>query len=113
MASDCLFCRIVSRDIPATIVSENAHCVAFRDVAPKAPTHVLVVPKQHVASLDAAADGEQLGQVLLMAAQVAREQGIAADGYRTVFNTNAGAGQTVFHLHAHVLGGRPLAWPPG
>lgn len=113
MPSDCLFCRIVAREIPATIVAEDEHCLAFRDIAPKAPTHVLVIPKDHVATLDVARDATMLGRVLLMAAEVARESGIAEEGYRTVVNTNAGAGQTVFHLHAHVLGGRHLSWPPG
>ena len=113
MASDCLFCRIVQREIPATIVAEDAYCLAFRDLSPKAPTHVLVIPKVHIETLDAATDGEALGRVLLMAAAVARLEGIAPSGYRTVINTNAAAGQTVFHLHAHVLGGRDLAWPPG
>ena len=113
MASDCLFCRIVQREIPATIVAEDAHCLAFRDLSPKAPTHVLVIPKLHVETLDAATDEDVLGRVLLMAAAVARLEGIALSGYRTVINTNAAAGQTVFHLHAHVLGGRHMAWPPG
>src|SRR5262245_52675781 len=106
MSSDCLFCRIVRREIPSTIVAEDEHCLAFRDIAPKAPTHILVIPKIHVDSLDAADDSAALGRVLLMAASVARQEGIATEGYRTVVNTNAGAGQTVFHLHAHVLGGR-------
>lgn len=113
MASDCLFCRIIEREIPAAIIAEDAHSLAFRDIAPKAPTHVLVVPKVHIESLDTAADADVLGRILLMAADVARQEGIATAGYRTVLNTNAGAGQTVFHIHAHVLGGRHLAWPPG
>jgi len=113
MVNDCLFCRIVRHEIPATIVAEDEHCLAFQDIAPKAPTHVLVVPKAHVATLDAAQDATMLGRVMLMAAEVARQAGIASEGYRTVVNTNAGAGQTVFHLHAHVLGGRHLSWPPG
>ena len=113
MSDSCLFCRIVRRELPATIILENEHCVAFRDLNPQAPVHVLVVPRDHVASLDAASDATVVGEVLLMAAEVARQEGIAATGYRTVFNTNAGAGQTVFHVHAHVLGGRHLSWPPG
>jgi histidine triad (HIT) family protein len=113
MSDSCLFCRIVRRELPASIVFENEHCVAFRDLNPQAPVHVLVVPRSHVASLDAADDATMAGEVLLAAAQVARQEGIASTGYRTVFNTNAGAGQTVFHLHAHVLGGRHLSWPPG
>jgi len=113
MSESCLFCRIIRREIPAAIVMETEHCVAFRDVNPQAPVHVLVVPREHVASLDAADDATVVGDVLLAAARVARQEGIASTGYRTVLNTNAGAGQTVFHLHAHVLGGRHLAWPPG
>ena len=113
MSESCLFCRIVRRELPATIILENEHCVAFRDLNPQAPVHVLVVPREHVASLDAASDATVVGEVLLMAAEVARQEGIAATGYRTVFNTNAGAWQTVFHVHAHVLGGRHLSWPPG
>ena len=113
MANDCLFCRIVRKEIPATIVAEDDHCVAFRDIAPKAPTHILVIPREHVATLDDAREAGLLGSVMLMAAEVARREGIVKSGYRTVINTNAGAGQTVFHLHAHVLGGRSLSWPPG
>lgn len=113
MTDKCLFCRIVSGEVLAAVVMQDEHCIAFRDINPQAPTHVLVAPKAHVASLDAPADAELLGRVLLMAADVARHEGIAKPGYRTVINTNAGAGQTVFHLHAHVLGGRPLDWPPG
>jgi histidine triad (HIT) family protein len=113
MSESCLFCRIIAREIPATIILETEHCIAFRDITPRAPTHVLVVPRVHVASLDTATDGAVLGDLLLAAARVARDEGIATAGYRTVFNTNAEAGQTVFHLHAHVLGGRSLSWPPG
>jgi histidine triad (HIT) family protein len=113
MASDCLFCRIARGEIPVTRVAENERCVAFRDINPQAPTHVLVIPREHVASLDDASDPFILGEVLLMARAVARNEGIVAGGYRTVLNTNAGAGQSVFHLHAHVLGGRPMTWPPG
>lgn len=113
MSDSCLFCRIVRRELPATIVLENEHCVAFRDLNPQAPVHVLVVPRDHIDSLDTARDASVIGEVLLAAAEIARQEGIAETGYRTVFNTNAGAGQTVFHLHAHVLGGRHLSWPPG
>lgn len=113
MTSDCLFCRIVRREIPATIVAEDEHTLAFRDINPQAPTHVLVIPRTHVASLDEVEDPLLVGRVMLMAARVARSEGIVAAGYRTVTNTNAGAGQTVFHLHVHVLGGRQLTWPPG
>jgi len=113
MASDCLFCRIARGEIPVTRVAENERCVAFRDINPQAPTHVLVIPREHMASLDEATDPVLLGEVLLMAQAVARHEGLVEGGYRTVFNTNAGAGQSVFHLHAHVLGGRPMTWPPG
>ena len=111
--SDCLFCRIVAGDIPATVVWESDDYLAFRDIEPQAPTHVLVIPRRHVASLDQADDGALLGGALLAAAEVARQEGIAASGYRTVINTNADARQTVFHLHVHVLGGRGMDWPPG
>jgi histidine triad (HIT) family protein len=113
MASDCLFCRIARGEIPVTRVAENERCVAFRDINPQAPTHVLVIPREHMASLDEATDPLILGEVLLMAQAVARNEGLVESGYRTVLNTNAGAGQSVFHLHAHVLGGRPMTWPPG
>ena len=113
MADDCLFCRIVRGEIPAKLVAENEHAVAFRDIAPQAPTHVLVIPREHVASLDTAADPELIGRLMLLAAQIARREGIAEAGYRTVVNTNDAAGQTVFHIHVHLLGGRRLAWPPG
>ncbi|HEY5545185.1 MAG TPA: histidine triad nucleotide-binding protein [Gemmatimonadaceae bacterium] len=113
MASDCLFCRIIRREIPANIVAEDEHCVAFRDIGPQAPTHVLVVPRQHVSTLDDVTDPLLIGRVMVMAAAVARRENVVDAGYRTVVNTNAGAGQTVFHLHVHVLGGRRFAWPPG
>ena len=113
MSSTCLFCKIVRKEIPATIVAENEHCIAFRDISPQAPVHILVVPREHVESLNQARDAELLGRVLLMASEIARAERIDGTGYRTVLNTNAGAGQTVFHLHAHVLGGRTMKWPPG
>ena len=113
MASDCLFCRIIRKEIPATFVAEDEHCVAFRDVGPQAPTHILVVPRQHVATLDGVTDPLLIGRAMTMAAEVARSEGLVDAGYRTVINTNAGAGQTVFHLHVHVLGGRRFKWPPG
>lgn len=113
MSSNCLFCRIVRKEISATIVAENEHCIAFRDINPQAPVHILVIPREHSDSLDAARDADMLGRILLLAAEIARNEGISESGYRTVFNTNAGAGQTVFHLHAHVLGGRHMTWPPG
>lgn len=109
----CLFCKIVAREIPANIVAEDEHCLAFRDINPQAPTHVLVIPKEHVPSLNQVTDPAVAGRVLVFARDVAAKEGIAERGYRVVFNTNAEAGQTVFHLHAHVLGGRALDWPPG
>jgi histidine triad (HIT) family protein len=112
MTDSCLFCRIVRGEIPAKIVRQDEHTVAFRDIDPKAPTHILVIPKEHVASLDEASDPAMVGRLMLAAAEIARSEGIT-DGYRTVVNTGAGAGQTVFHLHLHLLGGRKLTWPPG
>lgn len=111
---DCLFCRIVAREIPSTAVYEDDDVYAFADISPQAPVHVLVVPKQHhrdAGSLGGA-DPVLAGRVLQAAAVVAAQEGIADTGYRVVFNTGAGAGQTVFHVHAHVVGGRPLGWPP-
>ncbi|MGQ0626317.1 MAG: histidine triad nucleotide-binding protein [Sporichthyaceae bacterium] len=109
----CLFCRIVSRDIPAQIVAETADTVAFRDINPQAPVHVLVIPREHhqdIAAM-AAADPTLTGRLAADAAAVAQEQGLS--GFRLVFNTGAEAGQSVFHVHGHVLGGRALTWPPG
>jgi histidine triad (HIT) family protein len=113
MADDCLFCRIVRKEIPAKLVAEDEHSIAFRDINPQAPLHVLVIPREHVPSLDQARDAELLGRLSLMAAEIARKEGVAASGYRMVMNTNAAAGQTVFHVHVHVLGGRRLTGPPG
>jgi histidine triad (HIT) family protein len=113
MADDCLFCRIVRKEIPVKLVAEDEHSVAFRDINPQAPVHVLVIPREHVASLDQAKDAEMLGRLSLMAAAIARSEGVSAGGYRTVMNTNAAAGQTVFHVHLHLLGGRSMHWPPG
>ena len=113
MSADCLFCRILRREIPATIVAEDEHCVAFRDIGPQAPTHILIVPRQHVSSLDEVTDPLLIGRAMMMAADLARSEQIVHPGYRIVINTNAGAGQTVFHLHVHLLGGRVMTWPPG
>lgn len=113
MATDCLFCKIIRREIPATIVAEDEHSVAFRDIGPQAPTHVLVVPRQHVSTLDEVSDPLMIGRAMTMAADIARKEKLVDAGYRTVVNTNAGAGQTVFHLHVHLLGGRKFTWPPG
>jgi histidine triad (HIT) family protein len=110
---DCLFCRIVRKEIPAKIVAEDEHCVAFRDIDPKAPVHVLVIPREHIPTLSDAKDPMMIGRIALMAAEVAKQEGIDKSGYRTVINTNADANQTVFHIHMHVLGGRRMGWPPG
>ncbi|WP_184757811.1 histidine triad nucleotide-binding protein [Streptosporangium album] len=113
--ADCLFCKIVAGEIPAKIVHETDRTLAFRDVNPQAPTHVLVVPKDHYpdAAALAAADHGLADDVLKAAHAVAEQEGVAGSGYRLVFNTGAEAGQTVFHVHGHVLGGRGLTWPPG
>lgn len=113
MSQTCLFCRIVRKEIPAAIVAETDDCIAFRDINPQAPVHFLVVPRQHVESLDRVEDAALVGRLALFAADLARREGIAERGYRTVINTNGDAGQTVFHIHLHLLGGRKLAWPPG
>lgn len=113
MADDCLFCKIVRKEIPAKLVYDGDDCIAFRDIDPKAPVHVLVVPREHISSLNEASDPALIGRLAVVAAQIARQEGVAQSGYRTVFNTNRDAGQTVFHLHLHVLGGRSMAWPPG
>lgn len=112
--SDCLFCRIVAGEIPATLVAETADTVAFRDINPQAPTHVLVIPRDHHPDLGsmAAADPALAGRLAGDAAAVATQEGLAG-GWRLVFNTGPDAGQTVFHVHGHVLGGRRLGWPPG
>ena len=94
-------------------MKETPECVAFRDINPQAPVHVLVIPREHVASLNEARDAATIGRLALVAAEIAREEGIADGGYRTVINTNADAGQTVFHVHLHLLGGRRMGWPPG
>ena len=112
---NCLFCRIIAGEVPADIVHQDERCVAFRDINPQAPVHMLVIPRDHTESLDEATQRDEalLGHLLRVAARVANEQGLSESGYRTVINTGAGAGQSVFHLHVHVLGGRPLSWPPG
>jgi histidine triad (HIT) family protein len=113
VANDCLFCRILRKEIPASIVAENEFCVAFRDIKPQAPVHILVIPRAHIASLNETKDPSIVGIMHLFAAQLAKAEGLAERGYRTVINTNADAGQTVFHLHLHLLGGRHMTWPPG
>ena len=113
--SDCLFCQIVNRELNASIVYEDDHVVAFNDINPQAPTHVLVVPRRHIASLNELTpeDDQIVGELARRAAAIAKSRGIATGGYRVVFNTNRDAGQTVFHIHLHLIGGRPLHWPPG
>jgi histidine triad (HIT) family protein len=115
MANDCLFCRIIAGDVPADIVHQDERCVVIRDINPQAPMHVLVIPREHLDSLDDAAQKDEplLGHLQRVAARVSNEQGYDGTGYRTVINTGAEAGQTVFHLHVHVLAGRPFNWPPG
>ena len=114
-AGGCIFCRIVRRELPARIVFEDERIIAFEDIRPRAPVHVLVIPKDHFASLgDAPAGSEELlGELLLRARTVAREKGVGETGYRIVLNTGPDSGQEVPHLHFHVIGGRPLHWPPG
>lgn len=113
--SGCLFCKIVAREIPAQIVHENEHVVAFKDIHPAAPTHALVIPKRHIVGAHDATpeDAALLGQILLAGRDVAEKLGLAEGGYRLVVNNGPNAGQSVFHLHLHVLGGRQMAWPPG
>jgi len=112
---DCLFCKILDGDIPADIIHESESAIAFRDINPQAPTHVLVIPRKHIATINdlAAEDTDIVGGLYLVAREIAQREGIAEEGYRAVMNCNAGAGQTVFHIHLHLLGGRSLGWPPG
>jgi histidine triad (HIT) family protein len=111
----CLFCRIIQREVPASIVYEDDRVLAFNDINPQAPTHVLLIPKRHIGSLnDLEPDDDQIvGELVRRASEIAKERGISASGFRTVFNTNRDAGQTVFHIHLHLVGGRDMAWPPG
>lgn len=113
--TDCLFCRIGAGEIPADIVHETDEVVAFRDINPQAPTHALIIPKRHIASINALQEGDAdiVGKLFLAAKEIARDEGFAEPGYRVVMNCNAAAGQTVFHIHLHLLGGRDLTWPPG
>jgi histidine triad (HIT) family protein len=113
--ADCLFCKIIAGEIPGTIVYQDERVVALRDINPQAPMHVLVVPRRHIASLDdlQPSDDNLLGEMIRRAAAIALEHGHSDRGYRAVFNCNADAGQTVFHIHLHVLGGRRFSWPPG
>lgn len=115
MSEDCLFCKIASGDIPSTEVYADEDFYAFRDINPGAPTHVLVIPRKHIARISEAETGDAalLGRLLLVANDIARAEGIVESGFRYVLNCNADGGQTVFHVHLHMLGGRALAWPPG
>ena len=113
MAESCIFCRIAHGEIPAQMVANKKEIVAFRDLNPQAPVHVLIVPKKHVGSLDDAEDFDLLGRMMSLAAAIARQEKIAKTGYRTVINTGKDGGQSVDHLHIHLLGGRAMTWPPG
>lgn len=112
---DCLFCSIIEKKIPAKIIYEDEHAIAFRDINPQAPTHALVIPRTHIAAVHDAepAHARELGQVLLAARKVAEQEGLVESGFRLVINDGEHAGQTVHHIHVHVLGGRALGWPPG
>ena len=113
--TNCLFCKIINLEIPGSIVFEDERLVAFNDINPQAPTHILIVPKRHIASLNdlTADDDHVIGELVRRAAVLAKDRGISDGGFRTVFNTNRDAGQTVFHIHLHLLGGRSMQWPPG
>ncbi len=113
--SGCVFCRIAARAAPARLLYEDEQCVAFEDIHPRAPVHLLVIPRKHIPGLGADVGGEEmlLGHLLAVAARMAREKGIEQSGFRCVINTNPAAGQTVYHLHLHVMGGRVMRWPPG
>jgi histidine triad (HIT) family protein len=110
---DCIFCKIVAGQVPAKKVGENDGAIAFPDINPMAPKHFLVIPKRHVRSLDEVGDGAAMAPVFALAQQVARDQGLDKTGWRAVINTGKDANQVVFHVHMHVLGGRPMGWPPG
>lgn len=112
---DCIFCKIIAREIPSRILHEDDHVVAFEDVNPQAPTHILIVPYKHIPTLNDTSVDDQalLGNLVLAASRIAQDRQISSSGYRLVLNTNAGAGQSVFHIHLHLLGGRVMSWPPG
>jgi histidine triad (HIT) family protein len=111
--SDCLFCKMVAGDIRPDVVYENDNVLAFKDISPQAPVHILVIPKAHISTLNELNDTRLGGEILEVAAEIAKQFGIGESGYRTVFNCNQDGGQAVYHLHLHLLGGRQLAWPPG
>jgi histidine triad (HIT) family protein len=110
---DCLFCRLIRGEIPANLVAQTPECVAFRDIDPQAPTHVVIVPRAHIPTLADVKDPLIVGQMAKLATEIAKSAGVAESGFRIVVNTNANGGQTVFHLHMHLLGGRRMGWPPG
>ncbi len=113
--NDCIFCKIARKEIPATIIYEDEQVIAFDDLYPKAPQHKLIIPKQHLSTLNDANDNDKhlLGHMMLTAQKLAKQLGIDEEGYRVLINTNKGGGQVVFHLHIHLLGGRTMHWPPG
>jgi histidine triad (HIT) family protein len=111
--TNCLFCKIAAGEVPTDMVVSDDRYVAFRDIAAQAPTHVVVIPRAHVASLNEVVDPDLIGGLMLFAKGVAKKEGLDGPGYRVVINTNADGGQTIFHIHAHVLGGRIMGWPPG
>jgi histidine triad (HIT) family protein len=111
--NDTIFGKIARKEIPVDIIAESERCLAFRDIAPQAPVHILVIPREPFATLNDVHDSSLLGELLTLARCVARQEGLADDGYRIVINTNGNGGQSVYHLHAHVLGGRAMGWPPG
>ncbi len=113
--SDCLFCKIVDKEIPGDIVFENDRILAFRDISPQAPTHILIIPKKHITTTNdiEESDHQVIGEIIHRAALLAKEEGIHKSGYRTVFNCNDEGGQAVYHIHLHLLGGRQMTWPPG
>jgi len=111
--ADCLFCKMVSGEIQPDKIYENDHILAFRDINPQAPVHVLIIPKRHIPTLAELDDGELAGELMLAAKEIAEQEGLATDGYRTVINCKQHGGQDVYHLHLHVIGGRRMRWPPG
>lgn len=112
---NCLFCNILNGDIPAEVVYESTSAIAFRDINPKAPTHVLIIPRKHIATINDIGESDQeiVGSLYIAAKAIAEQEGLSEEGYRAVMNCNEAAGQSVFHIHLHLLGGRPLSWPPG
>lgn len=112
---NCLFCKIINGEITATKIYENEHIIAFNDIDPKAPVHILVIPKKHIRSINElnSSDINLAGEIILAAKKIAKDQGIDSKGFRVVFNTNDDGGQTVYHIHMHIMGGRQMQWPPG